>query len=81
MLLGAGIWLSVHRSSQQGNLGGGAVFPDLKPALGEVEEIRLSKGDGSRTTLRKAADGWTVVERDYPADGSRVRELVMNLAA
>jgi hypothetical protein len=80
VLLGAGIWLSAHRSGQ-GNLGGGAVFPDLKAALGEVDEIRLSKGDGSRTTLRKGNDGWTVVERGYPADGSRVRELVMSLVA
>ena len=80
VLLGAGIWLSAHRANQ-GNLSGGTVFPDLKPALGEVQEIRLSKGDGSRTTLRKGANGWTVVERDYPADGSRVRELVMNLVA
>ena len=85
VLLGAGIWLSAHRG-QQGNLGGGAVFPDLKAALGEVEEIRLSKGDGSRTTLHKGPSskdngGWMVVERQYPADGSRVRELVMNLVA
>lgn len=80
VLLGAGVWLSVHRG-QQGELGGGAVFPDLKPALGDVEEIRLSKGDGSRTTLRRGVNGWTVVERQYPADGSRVRELVMNLVA
>jgi hypothetical protein len=85
VLLGAGIWLSAHRA-QQGELGGGAVFPDLKSALGDVSEIRLSKGDGSRTTLRKSPSskdngGWTVVERDYPADASRVRELVMNLVA
>jgi hypothetical protein len=80
VLLGAGIWLTAHRA-RQGDLGGGAVFPDLKAALADVAEIRLSKGDGSRTTLRKGATGWTVVERDYPADGSRVRELVMNLVA
>ncbi|MEO8063234.1 MAG: DUF4340 domain-containing protein [Pseudomonadota bacterium] len=80
VLLGAGIWVWIHRG-QQGNLGASAVFPDLKAALGDVAEIRLSKGDGSRTTLRKGANGWTVVEREYPADGSRVRELVMNLVA
>lgn len=79
VLLGAGIWLSANRN--RGDLGGGAVFADLKAALGDVEEIRLSKGDGSRTTLRKGASGWTVVERNYPADGGRVRELVLNLVA
>jgi hypothetical protein len=81
VVLAAGVWMSMHRSSEQSDLGGSAVFADLKPALGEVSEVRFAKGDGSRTTLRKSADGWTVVERQYPADGSRVRELVLNLAS
>ena len=76
----AGVWLTLHRSGQQGDLGGGTLFTDLTPALGAVNEIRLSKGDGSRTTLRKQADGWTVVEREYPADAGRVRDLVLSLA-
>jgi hypothetical protein len=80
VLLAAGVWISLHRSNQQADLGGASVFADLKPALGEVEEIRFSKGDGSRTTLQKGADGWTVVERQYPADAGRVRELAMGLA-
>jgi hypothetical protein len=81
VLLGAGVWLSVHRTNLQTDRSGGSVFADLKPALGEVEEIRLSKGDGSRTTLHRNADGWTVVERQYPADAARVRELALGLAA
>jgi hypothetical protein len=81
LLLGAGVWLTMQRSGQQADLGGGTVFADLKPALGEVEEIRLSKGDGSRTTLHKNADGWVVVERHYPADAGRVRELALALAS
>ena len=80
-VLAAGVWISMHRSSEQSDLGGSAMFADLKPALGEVSEVRFAKGDGSRTTLRKSADGWTVVERQYPADASRVRELVLNLAS
>ena len=80
VLLGAGVWLSMHRSNQQADRGGGSVFADLKSALGEVEEIRLSKGDGSRTTLHRDANGWTVVERHYPADAARVRELALGLA-
>ena len=81
VLLIAGIWLSTHRASQQGDLGGGSMFTDLTPELGNVTEVRLSKGDGSRTTLRKGAEGWTVVERQYPADASRVRELVLGLVS
>jgi hypothetical protein len=81
VLFGAGVWLNAHRDAQQGSLGGGAVFSDLKPALGDIDEIRFSKGDGSRTTLKRGAGGWTVVERNYPADAARVRELALNLAA
>jgi len=81
VVLAAGVWLSTHRSNQQSDLGGATIFADLKPALGDVAEIRFAKGDGSRTTLRKSADGWTVVERQYPADAARVRELVLNLAS
>jgi hypothetical protein len=81
VLLAVGIWLDAHRAQQQSDMGGNPVFGDLKAALGDVTEIRLSKGDGSRTTLKRGADGWTVVERNYPADGARVRELALNLAA
>ena len=80
VLLVAGLWMTLHKASEQSGLGHGSLFTDLTPALGEVSEIRLSRGDGSRTTLRKGDGGWTVVERDYPADASRVRELVLGLA-
>jgi hypothetical protein len=79
-LLLAGLFLTLQRTSRQADLGGGTVFADLKPALGEVQELRLSKGDGSRATLRKEATGWVVVEREFPADAQRVRELAMALA-
>ena len=80
VLLIAGLWLSFHRSSHQGDLSGGILFEDLAPALGNISEIRLSKGDGSRTTLRKQSGGWSVVEREYPADTGRVRDLALSLA-
>jgi hypothetical protein len=80
VLLVAGLWLTSHRSSQQADLGGGLVFPDLEKSLAEVQEVRLTKGDGSRTTLRKEPAGWIVVERQFPGDPQRVRELAMGLA-
>jgi hypothetical protein len=80
VLLGAGIWINANRASQQSGTAAGAVFADLKPALADVEEIRFSKGDGSRTTLRRGAGGWTVVERNYPADVGRVREFALALS-
>jgi hypothetical protein len=36
VVLAAGVWMSMHRSNEQADLGGSAVFADLKPALGEV---------------------------------------------
>jgi hypothetical protein len=80
VLLVAGLWLTLHQASERSDLGRGSLFTDLTPALGEISEIRLSKGDGSRTTLRRADAGWTVVEREYPADPARVRELALGLA-
>jgi hypothetical protein len=80
VLLVAGLWLTLHRASEQSDLGRGSLFSDITPALGEISEIRLSKGDGSRTTLRKTDGGWIVVEREYPADATRVRELALGLA-
>lgn len=80
VLLAAGIFFSTHRASQQADLGGRPVLPNLKESLGEVHEIRLSKGDGSKTTIRRGDAGWTVVERNFPADAMRVRELALALA-
>jgi len=81
VLLVAGLWLSMHKSSVQGDLGGGSLFSDLGAAVGDVNEVRLSRGDGSRVTLRKEGDGWVVVERQYAADPSRVRELILSLTS
>jgi hypothetical protein len=80
VLLAAGVWLDANRAGRQADIAGGEVFADLKPALADIEEIRFSKGDGSRTTLRRGAGGWTVVERNYPADINRVREFALGLA-
>jgi hypothetical protein len=81
VVLGGAIWLSAHRSSQQGMGNDGPLLPDLKAKLGDVTQIRMSKGDGSAVTLKRTDSGWTVVERNYPADAQRVRELALNLSA
>jgi len=80
VLLAAGIWLNASRTRQQTVQSGERVFPDLAAALAEVDEIRISRGDGSHTTLKRRSDGWTVAERNYPADARRVRDLAFALA-
>ncbi len=79
-LLGAGVFVSMHRPGQSEDVGG-ALFPDLQAALGDVTEIRMSRGDGSRTTLVKNGNSWLVSERNYPADPVRVREMALGMAA
>jgi hypothetical protein len=80
LVLAAGVFLSLHRAGRHSDLGGTEIFANLEKSLAEVTEIRLGKGDGSRVTLRKAENGWQVVERNFPADGARVRELALGLA-
>jgi predicted secreted protein len=79
VVIAGAIALNWHRGASQ-QMGGGAVFPDLEASMAAVTEVRLSKGDGSKLTLKRGDAGWTVVERNFPADPSRVRDLVYNLA-
>lgn len=80
VVFGAGAWLASREGSRPDSLGGGRVLPDLRDALNDVTEIRVQKGDGSKVTVRRTDAEWQVVEREYPADASRVRQLLMNLA-
>ena len=82
VLLVAGVWLSLHRSSQQGDCGGGSVFADLTPALGEVERDPPLEGRRQPhhpAQAMPAAGPWSNANiRPTPA---RVRELALGLAA
>jgi hypothetical protein len=76
------IWLSSKHTGERGTLAGDPVLNGLDNAsLNSVTEIRLSRGDGTRTTLKKGSSEWTVAERDYPADSGKVRKLLLDLAA
>lgn len=80
IVFAAGAWLASRDTSRPDSLGRGRVLPDLREALNDVTEIRIQKGDGSRVTVRRNDEEWQVVEREYPADESRVRQLLMNLS-
>jgi hypothetical protein len=76
------VWLSSKRQVEHGTLAGDPVVPGLeKSALNSITEVRLIKGDGTRTTLKKGSTDWTVGEREYPADSGKVRKLLLELAA
>ena len=88
MLLGAaiviivlGVWMSSRKVQIADTAAGTPVMKALKAQLNDVTEVRISKGDGSRATLRKQPTGWIVGEREYPADTTKVRTLLIDLSS
>ena len=75
------IWLSSQRHLERATLAGDLVLPGLEHAVNAVTEVRIHKGDGTRTTLRAGANGWSVAERSWPAQLSKVRKLLLDLGA
>jgi uncharacterized protein DUF4340 len=81
IVIAGALWLASQRHLERATLAGDAVFPGLQKSLNDVTEVRLVKGDGTRTTLKKGPTDWMVAERDYPADSGRVRKLLLDLGA
>jgi hypothetical protein len=88
MLLGAALviillalWVSSRKVQIADNAAGSPVMKALKAQLNDVTEVRIAKGDGSKSTLRKQPTGWIVGEREYPADTTKVRKLLIDLSA
>jgi hypothetical protein len=76
------VWLSSKPQAERGTLAGDPVVPGLqKNTLNSITEVRLTKGDGTKTTLKKGSTDWSVAEREYPADSGKVRKLLIDLAA
>ena len=81
VVIAGALWLASQRHLEKATLAGDFVLPGLAKSLNSVTEIHLSKGDGTRTTLKKGVSDWIVAERDYPADSGRVRKLLLDLSA
>ena len=75
------IWLSSRRHLEHATLAGDLVLPGLEEQVNTVSEVDLRRGDGTRTTLRKASAGWVVGERDWAADPGKARKLLLDLGA
>jgi hypothetical protein len=59
---------------------GGAVLPGFGDKVGDADRIVLLHGDG-KTTLRRKGDIWVVEEKSsYPADGNKLRQLLLGLS-
>jgi len=75
------IWLSSLRHLERATLSGDLVLPGLERGVNAVTEVRLRRADGTGTALKKGDAGWTVAERGWPADVSKVRKLLLDLGA
>jgi len=76
------VWLSSERDLRRGAFAGSPVFPALTGALNDITEVRLVQAGGkTAVTLKRGEKHWQVVERSlYPADGGKLRKLLIDLA-
>jgi hypothetical protein len=82
LVIGFAIWLSSLRHLERATLSGDLVLPGLEHGLNSVSEVRLRRADDTHVTLKKAdTGGWFVGERDWPAQVSKVRKLLLDLDA
>jgi hypothetical protein len=75
-----GVWLGSSRENPVTTVGT-VVLPGAEAALNKVTEVHLIRGDGTSTTLKPGAAGWTVADRDYPADTGKVRKLLLDIGS
>lgn len=78
---GGALWLSSQRHLERAVGVGEPVLPQLRAAINDVAQLRLSRGDGALVTLRRGEQGWNVVERGWNADAGKVRKLLLDLSA
>lgn len=82
LVIAFAIWLSSLRHLERATLSGDLVLPGLEHGVNNVSEVRLRKADATHVTLKKAdTGGWFVGERDWPAQVSKVRKLLLDLGA
>ena len=81
VLVAFAIWLSSQRHLERATLAGDLVLPGLEQHVNAVTQVTLRKGDGTLTTLNRDSAGWSVAERGWPADLSKLRKLLLDLGA
>jgi hypothetical protein len=80
VVIALALWVTSRKPPASAPESGQPVLPGLESAINSVTEVRISKGDGTRTTLERGASDWIIGERGFPADSSRVRKLLLDLA-
>ena len=80
-VIGFAMWIASQRQLERATFTGDLVLPDLERHVNTVTGITLRRGDGTHVTLKRDAAGWSVGERDWPADAAKVRKLLLDLGA
>lgn len=75
------MWLASRRHLERATLAGDLVLPDLEHNINAVSQLALRKGDGTHATVKKDDSGWSVAERGWPADTTKLRKLLLDLGA
>jgi hypothetical protein len=80
--IGAALYLGSVRDSAPPSIAGAPLLPALAAQIGGVTEIDIRKGTPAPgVTLHRTGDQWTIAQRgDYPADGAKVKRLLISLA-
>lgn len=80
VVLLAGFFASNLSKNGKDTSDGGLLFPDLKAEINDVSQISVSKA-GESITLSGDGGQWVLVEQqNYPADTSKLRQLLLSLA-
>jgi hypothetical protein len=80
LVVAAAVYVSKRTGAERSTPPDQPVLTSLADSLDSVSEVRLSRGDGTATTLQRRDNGWLVVQRNYPADPSKLRSLLINLS-
>lgn len=73
--------LRLADDSDEGGIASGRLFPDLRDAVNDIDELTIEKAGESPVVIRRDAAAWVVDDRDgYPADVGKIRELLLALA-
>ena len=76
------LWVGNSRVPKHEVAGVADAVPGLSDQVNDIAQIRIvGAGNKPIATLIKGEDGWLVAEKKYPADVSKVRELLLKLAA
>jgi len=82
VVVAAAVGLSLRGGAAASDRSAGErVFPPLAAKVGDVAQVTIQRAAGTFTLAKQANGGWGVAEKsNYPADGSKVRQLVIGLA-